>query len=57
MTKIHLKVVGPMSEVPFEHPRTFKIGSRLTNKIKKVGRKWIRSTKSVRNNHPSNSDR
>ena len=33
-----------MSEVPLEHPRTLRTGSRLTNEIKKVGRKWTENT-------------
>jgi len=39
MTKTCLRVVGPMYKVPFEHPRTLRMGSRLADKIKKVGRK------------------
>ena len=38
-TKTHWRAVGPMSEVPLEHPRTLRTGSRLADKIKKVGRK------------------
>jgi len=39
MLKTYLKVVGPMSKVPFKYPRTLRTGSRSANKIKKVGRK------------------
>jgi len=45
-TKTYSRAVGPMSEEPFEHPRTLRTGSRLANKIKKVGRKWTGSTES-----------
>jgi len=44
MTKMCLRAVGPMSKVPLEHPRTLRTGLRSANKIKKVGRKWTRST-------------
>jgi len=37
--KICSRVVGPMLEVPLEYPRTLRMGSRLANEIKKVGRK------------------
>jgi len=46
MTKTCSRTVGPMSKEPLEHPRTLRTGSRLANKIKKVGRKWTGSTES-----------
>jgi len=33
--KVHSRVVGPMSEVPLEHPRMLRTGSRSANEIKK----------------------
>jgi len=33
-----------MSKVPLKHPRTLRTGSRLADKIKKVGRKWTGNT-------------
>ena len=41
--KMHLRVVGPISELSFGHSKTLRIGSRLVYKIKKVGKKWIES--------------
>ena len=38
-TKTHLRAVRPMSEVPLMHSRILRIGSRLADKIKKVGKK------------------
>ena len=46
MTKTCLKVVRPMSEIPLKHSRILRMGSRLVDKIKKVGRKWTGSMKS-----------
>ena len=46
MMKTHSRVVGPMSKVPLEHPKTLRTDSRLANEIKKVGRKWTGSTES-----------
>ena len=39
MIKMCLRVVGPMSKVPLEHPRILRTGSRSANEIKKIGRK------------------
>ena len=47
-TKTHSRAVGPMSKEPLEYPRTLRTGSRLAEKIKKVGRKWTESMESVR---------
>ena len=33
------RTVGPMSEVSLKHPKTLRIGLKLANEIKKVGRK------------------
>ena len=46
--KTYSRAVGPMSEEPLEYPRTLRTGSRLAEKIKKVGRKWTESMESVR---------
>jgi len=46
MMKTLLRVVGPMSKEPLEHPRTLRTGSRSADEIKKVGRKWTRSIES-----------
>ena len=37
--KTYSRAVRPMSEVPFEYPRTLRTGSRSASEIKKVGRK------------------
>jgi len=42
--KTCLRVVGPISKVPLKYSRTLKTGSRLADKIKRIGREWIRST-------------
>ena len=39
MTKMHSKVVRPMSEESLEHLRTLRTGSKSADEIKKVGRK------------------
>jgi len=46
MIKMHSRAVRPMSNEPLEHPRTLRAGSRLADKIKKVGRKWTGSMES-----------
>jgi len=38
-TKMHSRVVRPMTKEPLEHPKALRTGSRLADKIKKVGRK------------------
>ena len=45
-TKMCSRAIGPMSKVPLKHSRTLRIGSRLANEIKKVGRKWTGSMES-----------